>query len=107
MAMATPLSASKMPWRARLTRLFIWVSVLAWGILLGAKLFDLRVLAGAWSASSPASLKLLPYGSQYPVDTGEFLFTARLLYCWHRVGPWLVAGACRSGIAGGWRFRPL
>src|SRR5712692_10059716 len=61
-----------MSWRARLTRLFLWISVLAWGILLGAKLFDLRVLVGAWSASPPESLSLIPYGPRYPVDTGQF-----------------------------------
>jgi hypothetical protein len=93
MTMATPLSASKMPWRARLTRLFIWVSVLAWGILLGAKLFDLRVLVGAWSASPPASLKLLPYGSQYPVDTGEFFIPSSAA---------LLLASC-GALVSGWR----
>ena len=48
--------------QARLTRIFLWISVIAWGVLLGAKLFDLRVLVGAWSASPPESLSLLPYG---------------------------------------------
>lgn len=61
-----------MSWRARLTRMFLWISVLIWGLLLGAKLFDLRVLVGAWSASPPESLSLLPYGARYPVDTGQF-----------------------------------
>ncbi len=61
-----------MTWRSRLTRFFLWVSVLAWGPLVGAKIFDLVVLVGAWSASPPASLRLLPYGSDFPVDTGEF-----------------------------------
>jgi Domain of unknown function (DUF1772) len=54
------------------TRAFLWISVIAWGLLVGAKLFDLRVLVGAWSASPPESLILLPYGPQWPVDTGEF-----------------------------------
>lgn len=58
--------------RRQLTRALIWVSVLAWGTLVGAKLFDLVVLAGAWSASPPDSLALLPYGIHWPVDTGEF-----------------------------------
>jgi hypothetical protein len=39
-----------MGWRFLLLRFFLWVSVLTWGVLLGAKLFDLRVVAGAWSA---------------------------------------------------------
>ncbi|MFN0151702.1 MAG: hypothetical protein ACKVU1_13440 [bacterium] len=43
-----------MPLRARLTRTLLWISVLAWGPLVGGKLFDLRVLAGAWSASPPS-----------------------------------------------------
>ena len=60
------------PRRATLTRFFLWISVLAWGVLVGATLFDLRVLAGAWSASPPESLSLMPYGPRYPVDTGEF-----------------------------------
>lgn len=58
--------------RERTLRVFLWVSVIAWGFLLGAKVFDLRVLVGAWSANPPDSLDLLPYGARYPVDTGEF-----------------------------------
>jgi hypothetical protein len=54
------------------TRALLWISVIAWGFLVGAKLFDLRVLVGAWSASPPESLSLLPYGPRWPVDTGEF-----------------------------------
>ena len=42
------------------------------GIGLGAKLFDLVVVASAWGASPPASLELLPYGKAYPVDPGTF-----------------------------------
>ncbi|MGD9691196.1 MAG: DUF1772 domain-containing protein [Phycisphaerales bacterium] len=69
--------------RMRLTRLFLWISVIAWGILLGGKLFDLRVLVGAWSASPPGSLSLLPYGPRWPVDTGEYFFpsSVALLVC--------------------------
>lgn len=72
-----------MPLRQRLTRVFLWISVIAWGILLGGKLFDLRVLVGAWSASPPESLALLPYGPRYPVDTGEYFFpsSVALLVC--------------------------
>jgi hypothetical protein len=58
--------------RARLLRIFLWLSVLAWGIGAGAKLYDLIVLAGAWSASPPESLSLLPYGARFPVGPGEF-----------------------------------
>jgi hypothetical protein len=72
-----------MPIHARLTRIFLWISVIAWGVLLGGKLFDLRVLAGAWSAAPPESLRLLPYGPNYPVDTGEYFFpsSVALLIC--------------------------
>lgn len=72
-----------MSWRARLTRVFLWISVVAWGLLVGGKLFDLRVLAGAWSASPPESLNLLPYGPRFPVDTGEYFFpsSVALLVC--------------------------
>jgi Domain of unknown function (DUF1772) len=72
-----------MPWRARLTRMMLWISVLAWGILLGGKLFDHVVLVGAWSLSPPESLSLLPYGPRFPVDTGDFFFpsSVALLMC--------------------------
>jgi hypothetical protein len=67
-----------MSWRVRLTRAFLWVSVLAWGIGVGAKLYDLRVVAGAWSAAPPESLKLLPYGPRFPVDPGKFFLPTSL-----------------------------
>jgi hypothetical protein len=61
----------------------LWVSVLAWGILLGGKLFDHVVLVGAWSASPPESLNMLPYGPRWPVDTGDYFFpsSVALLLC--------------------------
>lgn len=58
--------------RLRVLQCFLWLSVLGFGIGLGAKLFDLVVVAGAWSASPPASFALLPYGPRYPVDPGDF-----------------------------------
>lgn len=58
--------------RQRITHGLLWVMVFTGGIVVGAKLFDLRVLVGAWSQSPPESLNLLPYGSRWPVDTGEF-----------------------------------
>jgi hypothetical protein len=67
-----------MSWRVRLTRAFLWVSVLAWGIGVGAKLYDLRVVAGAWSAAPPQSLALLPYGPRFPVDPGKFFLPTSL-----------------------------
>jgi hypothetical protein len=58
--------------REKLTRAFLWLSILGWAIALGAKLYDLAVLAGAWSAAPPASFDLLPYGKRWPVDPGDF-----------------------------------
>ena len=58
--------------RERLTRGFLWLSVLTLGIGLGAKLFDLIVVASSWGASPPESLSLMPYGERYPIDPGEF-----------------------------------
>ena len=87
--------------RMRVTRVFLWVSVLAWGILLGGKLFDLRVLVGAWSASPPESLNLLPYGPRFPVDTGDYFFpsSVALLVC--------SFGGLIAGWNTPWRFRVL
>jgi hypothetical protein len=45
--------------RQSITRAFLCLAVLAGGPLLGAKLFDLIVLAGAWSAHPPASLAMM------------------------------------------------
>ena len=67
-----------MSWRIRLMRTFLWVLVLAWGVGVGAKLYDLRVVAGAWSAAPPESLKLLPYGPRFPVDPGKFFIPTSL-----------------------------
>jgi hypothetical protein len=67
-----------MAWRVRLMRVFLWVAVLAWGIGVGAKLYDLRVVAGAWSAAPPESLTLLPYGPRFPVDPGKFFVPTSL-----------------------------
>ena len=58
--------------RLRWTRIFLWLSVTAWGIGLGAKLFDLLVLASAWGALPPASLRFYPYGRNWPIDPGDF-----------------------------------
>jgi hypothetical protein len=75
----------------RLMRVFLWVAVFGWGIGLGAKLFDLVVLAGAWSASPPASFALLPYGKQYPIDPGDFFIPLSALIAIGSVGA-LVTG---------------
>jgi hypothetical protein len=69
-----------MMWRERATRFLLWIMVLAGGILLGGKLFDNQVLVGAWSLSPPESLDLLPYGSRWPVDTGEYFFPSSVAW---------------------------
>src|SRR5438105_13398627 len=58
--------------RFRLMRAFLWIAVLAWGIGAGAKLYDLIVVAGAWSAAPPESLCLMPYGARFTVCPGQF-----------------------------------
>ena len=58
--------------RERLTRVFLWISVIGWGIGLGGKLFDLLIVAGAWSAAPPSSFSLLPYGPRFPLNPGDF-----------------------------------
>lgn len=62
-----------MPSRQSTTRTFFWLAVLTGGPLLGAKLFDPIVLAGARSANPPSSLNMMRYGKAWPIDTGVFL----------------------------------
>jgi hypothetical protein len=52
--------------RQRVTKAFLWMAVLAAGPLVGAKLFDLIVLAGSWSADPPRSLALCPTEQRGP-----------------------------------------
>jgi hypothetical protein len=79
--------------REHITRAFLWLAVLVGGPLVGAKLFDLVVLAGAWNAHPPASLAMMPYGKAWPVDTGVFFipFSAAML----------IAGF--GALVAGWR----
>ena len=72
-------------------RAFLWVAVIGFGIGLGAKLFDLLVLAKAWRAAPPASLAMLPYGPRFPMNPGDFFQPLSLLIL---VG---VVGALISG----------
>ena len=80
---------------------FLRLAVLLGGPLLGAKLFDLLVLAAAWSAHPPASLAMMPYGKAWPVDTGVFFipFSAGMLIAGF--------GALISGWRTPWRYRWL
>ncbi|WP_022685402.1 anthrone oxygenase family protein [Sphingomonas phyllosphaerae] len=85
--------------RETITRAFLWLAVLVGGPLLGAKLFDLVVLAGAWGADPPASLAMMPYGKAWPVDTGVFFipFSAAMLIAGF--------GALVAGWRTPWRYR--
>ncbi len=74
-----------------LLRLFLWISVLMWGIALGAKLFDLIVVAGAWSSAPPESLTSLPYGPRFRINPGDFFRTVSLLTVISTLGA-LIAG---------------
>jgi hypothetical protein len=85
----------EMPWRLRLLQCFLWISVIGWGIGLGAKLFDLIIVAGAWGASPPASLALMPYGPRYPMNPGDFFQPLSLL---------MLAGMLGALITG-WKTR--
>ena len=87
--------------RERVCRSFLWLAVLVGGPLLGAKLFDRVVLAGAWGANPPASLAMMPYGKAWPVDTGLFFipFSAAMLIAGF--------GALAAGWNTPWRYRWL
>ncbi len=66
----------------RLLSIIIWFCLIFSGVGLGAKLFDLIILAGAWGASPPDSLKHLPYGEFFHLNPGDFFMpvTALLLF---------------------------
>jgi len=81
--------------RERLTQTFLWFSVIGWGIGLGAKLFDLLVVAGAWGAAPPNSLALMPYGPRYPMNPGDFFQPLSAL---------MVVGIL-GALIGGWKAR--
>ncbi len=87
--------------RERATRAFLWLAVVVGGPLVGAKLFDLLVLAAAWSAHPPESLAMMPYGKAWPVDTGVFFipFSAAMLVAGF--------GALTAGWRTPWRYRWL
>ncbi|WP_085316038.1 anthrone oxygenase family protein [Derxia lacustris] len=68
-----------------------WILVSAWAIALGAKIFDLLVLATAWGASPPASFQHLPYGKDYPIDPGNFFQPLSALLLLANIGALLLA----------------
>lgn len=84
------------PKRARWLNACLWVSVTAWGVGLGGKLFEFVVVISAWAANPPASLMLLPYGPRYPLNPGDFFQPLSVL---------LVIGTVGSLIAG-WQTPP-
>jgi hypothetical protein len=75
----------------RLMRAFLWIAVVGWAIGFGAKLFDLVVVAGAWSSSPPASFALLPYGKRYPINPGDFFQPLSVLMAIRSIGA-LISG---------------
>jgi hypothetical protein len=87
--------------RETATHALLWLASLAGAPLLGAKLFDLLVLAGAWSAQPLQSLAMVPYGRAWPIDTGLFFipFSAALLVAGF--------GALAAGWKTPWRYRWL
>jgi hypothetical protein len=82
--------------RHRWLLFFLWLTVGAWGIGLGAKLFELTVLIPAWAANPPQSLNLLPYGPRWPNNPGDFFQPLSAALVLATVGT-LVAG---------WKTRP-
>ena len=87
--------APEMPLRLRVMRFFLWVSVIGWGIGFGAKLFDLLIVAGAWGASPPSSLALMPYGPPYPMNPGDFFQPLSIL----------MVGGMLGALISGWKTR--
>ena len=75
----------------RLMRAFLWTAVVGWAIGFGAKLFDLVVVAGAWSSSPPASFAFLPYGKHYPINPGDFFQPLSVLMAICSIGA-LISG---------------
>ena len=85
---------------------FLWISVFAWGIGLGAKLFELVVLIPAWAANPPESLTLLPYGPRWPFNPGDFFQPLSLLLAIGTIGA-LACGWNTSPRYKVWLWAPL
>jgi len=79
--------------RKKFLRIILWFCVIITGIGLGAKLFDLIVLAGDWGASPPESLSLLPYGERFPINPGHFFIPVTVL---------MIIGYI-TALAAGWK----
>jgi len=96
------MQASRSPWLTA----FLLISVTAWGIGLGAKLFELVVLIPAWAANPPASLALLPYGPRWPFNPGDFFQPLSALLVVGTVGA-LITGWNTSPAYKKWLWIPL
>ena len=92
--------------RVRWLVIFLWASVFAWGVGLGAKLFELVVLIPAWSANPPASLSLLPYGPRWPFNPGAFFQPLSLLLVLGTLGA-LISGWKTSRTYKAWLWASL
>jgi len=79
--------------RKKLTRAFLWLSVLSWGTGFGGKLFDLLVVVRAWGANPPVSLSLYPYGKRFPMNPGDFFQPVSIL----------MAIAILGALVSGWK----
>lgn len=64
---------------SRSLKVLLWVAVIVATIGLGGKLFDMFIIAPAWAAAPPESLKLMPYGPKYPLDPGDFFIPVSIL----------------------------
>jgi hypothetical protein len=80
----------------RSLKLFLWVAVIVATIGLGGKLFDLIILAPAWAAGPPESLKLMPYGPKYPLDPGDFFIPVSII----------IIVSYSSALIAGWKALP-
>jgi len=87
--------------RAKWLTPFLWISVIAWGVALGGKLFEFVVVMPSWAANPPESLTLMPYGPRYPFNPGDFF---------QPLGPVALVG-CVGALYCGWhapsRFKGL
>lgn len=92
--------------RTRWLVIFLWISVFAWGVGLGAKLFELVVLIPAWAANPPASLSLLPYGPRWPHNPGDFFQPLGALLVIGTLGS-LISGWSSSRSYKAWLWAPL
>jgi hypothetical protein len=61
-----------MSWRVRQTRMFLWISVRAWAILLRAKLLDQRLVPNKLAAINLVEQDRLHSGAKPPAQLAHF-----------------------------------